>query len=74
MYYPMINISMHSDTINSSFASSSSGGYSGGGSGGGGRRWRRRRCLLTIYLVSYECKFLLIKNKNIYYSNNIIDI
>ena len=73
MYYPMINISMHSDTINSSFASSSSGGYSGGGSGGGGRRWRRRRCLLTIYLVSYECKFLLIKNKNIYYSNNIID-
>lgn len=45
IYYPVINMSMHSDTINSSFASSS-GGYSGGGSGGGGRRWRRRWCLL----------------------------
>lgn len=45
-YYPVINMSMHSDSISSSFASSSSGGYSGGGSGGGGRRRRRWWCLL----------------------------
>lgn len=50
MTYPCLNMSMHSDDINQSFASStgssSSGGYSGGGSGGGGgRRWRWRHFL-----------------------------
>ena len=54
MTYPILNMSIHSNDIYSSFVastgSSSSGGYSGSGSGGGGgRRWRRR-CLLRMIL------------------------
>lgn len=57
--YPILNMSVHSTDIHSSFASStgtsSSGGYSGSGSGGGGgRRWWRRSFLRISCLKMYK--------------------
>ncbi len=55
MTYPLINMSINSTSISSSFATSigmsSSGGYSSVGSGGGGGRRRRWRRLLKIIFM-----------------------